>query len=402
MRSVLLVLHKSHNNTSETNEPNLDIDQHHGHDDVDHINIIREKTFNEELKNLVTRITEHETAGDSIEEHIKNLSSLSDEEFLIALHRMFYRFKHLDDEEHSAVIFDPYGSYASEEIDYSVPQCLARAICSHGFKEYALLKYDFEKKGYVPAYFSLDNMIKENLIISLRDELYDRIINEEHGLRVTSDEIEIHDWLCKIFQAVDGIPYSLYCIKTAYLTRELHRGLIMDAVNGGMHALNDSLLLVRLTGEMMELNTRDVYTMLMTSLPVPLYIAGRNSIDSGMQNPLVSFENMQALLEYFFLIYSKNDQALCAMITTKKYYEKETTFGFKYMMSKLTLLLWPYSTIIHVNNRVFLIFTIRADEETIQKTLNEGAVYFKDTVSITFHGHAEMKTPLPLIEQLLY
>lgn len=366
------------------------------------INIIREKTFNEELKKLVSRISENENTGDLKNRVAVNVSSLSDEEFLAALHSLFYQFKYIQDMEQSTKGFDPFALYIENEDDINSQgtYMLKEALEIAGIYDYAMLSYDLDKKGYSPFSYSLKGLEHENLIISLRDELYKNIYESGEGYILTSDEIIMDNWLSKIFRTFDADDYNLYFIKTAYLTSALNTKLINKP--SGNFLYNDSILMLRLKGDYLKYDTNKIFEFVQHIATVPVYLTARTALFILKDSYIHSIDQKYALLEYFFLRYSYIEDTVCAKIKTEKYYDKEIAFLIKYIISKLNSNLWEQGSIIHVSNNLFLVFSRKDDKEMIDSIIKESNQYYESTFFIDYIEHGQFKGSMDFIDSLLY
>ena len=109
-------------------------------------NILREKTFNEELRHLVEKVTAHEAPGPET----SDIDDVSDEELIRRLHVLFYRAIHL---EHA--VPPPRSLVELRRVrgrdEDSLINAIHQGLAELSYRAFALLPFNLEKRCFTPA-----------------------------------------------------------------------------------------------------------------------------------------------------------------------------------------------------------------------------------------------------------
>ncbi|HOO72733.1 MAG TPA: hypothetical protein PK926_13325 [Spirochaetota bacterium] len=364
------------------------------------INILREKTFNEDLKKLVSRIKENEEPAKVHYMAPEDLGFLSDDELLAALHLLFYSLKNDEEAKETAAFYDPFldtGDVFNESPDYWKEILISR-ITALEFHYFALLEYDFSKKAYVPSRASQD-VDRDNFAISLKDGLYRSISTSPKGHILLSSDIEIDQFLSKALRFAEKSEYSLYFINSSFITAPLLKRTA-DTSCEFSAGLDSAILMLKYhEGEIMP-SPEDLHATLKQNLAIPLLLA----LDARPANletlDLNDVDNKIAFIEYLLLQYSSVGDNLCAVITAENNYNKEIGFIIKYLIAKLRKGLGNYSTIIQTSQSAIMVLTKQKDAAIIDALMSDNNRYYHDIFQVQYHGNRDFPDTTSIINRL--
>lgn len=138
------------------------------------VNLLRDRTFNDELRGLVHRIERNEHTPTNQPE-----KELSPKALLQQMHRTWYAWTHFDTSLHDTSVPVPWGNYNTRKDHF------LKALAEEGYENPALMTYSLQQRSF---FWSSD---KENsgAWISLRDPLFTTIMRQGY-VTLTRDEIE--------------------------------------------------------------------------------------------------------------------------------------------------------------------------------------------------------------------
>ena len=168
----------------------------------DSVNLLRERTFNNELKSLVSRISNNETIEDGKDSN-KKISKRPQEKdkkssVIEKLHRLYYKAMFAS----KVLSLETDITLKSDEVsEIKEKQNLFNSI-NKNIKEYlmfdfTMMEYSFFDKCYLAKE---DNQL-EGFFLSLIDTEYSKIINSENGIFLNIDEIRDNKYLSKKFNS---------------------------------------------------------------------------------------------------------------------------------------------------------------------------------------------------------
>jgi len=347
-------------------------------------NILRDRTFNQDLRNILQKIRDNETPGDGRSLTIEDISGLTDEEFIVALHALFYKIKNAGDIGAHSFDFDPFDG--ADGADYAGPvhwgRLLDEKMISSGFREYALLRYDFGLRAFRPRLGSM-NMEMHNIAVSLRDGLFDKIRVAEHGIFLHSSDIEVDDWLSKLFRPTDGKDYALYCVRSGALTAGLFDSFLAQQ-EAPTFPLDDGILVVRFIDTADLPGPQELHARLESEIALVLALSIETRVPDFRALGLDEIDTQLALVEYLLFQYSYYPDGMFAVISVNKFREKEFFFIMKYLIAKLKKGLRRYSSIVQISGTCILLLGLQSDTAFINETIAEINRYYNDVVQITF------------------
>ena len=213
------------------------------------LNFLRDRTFNPELRKLVDRIRVNEPSSGQTEIAADaNIDEVTDEELHLYLYRLFYKARNVHDNLEMNISFDPF-----KEIDNSSTADIKGSIARHftgmmrhlSFSPFALLSYDMTAKGYIPKIHDLEGFDLDNIVISLNDGLFQKILTARDGILIDPIAIREDTYLGKIFSMPDdGESRSLYFIMLNNIVDEMVKELSDDGATSFASFLPSALLMI--------------------------------------------------------------------------------------------------------------------------------------------------------------
>lgn len=155
-------------------------------------NILRNRTFNAELKNLIGNIKNNELQGSRSEkvtytQITDGAVNLNDRNAILKkLHELFYKNINYQVALNSSKM--PLELTSMGNIREVIDE-IKTNLSLNGFNEFAVLVFDFNKRGFIPLINTIDSLVSEDIILSLNDPLKGKIDQSENGLLVKDTQL---------------------------------------------------------------------------------------------------------------------------------------------------------------------------------------------------------------------
>ncbi len=335
------------------------------------VNLLREKTFTEELRSLIDQVTR---PGDH-EPLEQRLDQLTEEEVIYHLHKIFYQTINLVNLDKVNSCFNPfdYGSGIHEDtIIRAVYDEMDRLDMSH----FALLPYHLNKKCFMPTINHITALDMTNLYIDPSDHLYNGTIESAEGIMIIPGLINDDPLLKKRFIPGNALEENYYYLNTL---KNIHRGLSAEvlALQEGyvMDAGFSPLLLIELDRKKYQDDPRQVYFKIARNLQVILLLYSNMEYMKIRSVENKGFRQYIKSMEYFFQYIMKNKGGRCYIIRFNRYYQKQTFYLKSYLITKIrTALTWKSMLLNLDESRVIVVadtYDIAPMEKLVQE-LKEG------------------------------
>ncbi len=339
---------------------------------IDAVNILREKTFNEELRSLVVRVRKNETTESQVADLSGHEEELAREILVFKLHQLFYLCKNLQGYDAINPHYNPFDTYLPDEImndrDLLVEQ-IRGVMESSGYGRFFLLSYDLEKKGFTADILTYDRMPKEDIIISIRDSLYHLIHESPEGYILQSDEIRGNDFLSKILYP-DGVSYeTLYLITTEKIS-----GLIEDkfksiSKEGGNIFQPPPILGIFLSKDDGNV-AGEIFRAIINRLALPLHLYKKNLPDIFNINASISFNDLYSYLVLLLNYYLMEEDRICIIIKIRRYGDN-FSFIIRYLITKLQNVLNSSSILLHFSEKRIVVLTDTGHERDVHGVIEK-------------------------------
>jgi len=324
------------------------------------INVVRNKTFNPEFRQLVNRVMGKEIDPGNNLSDINEIDDLSEEELLRRLYRLYYMNKSVIDNQEINVSFKPF-DVTRGIIKAGASDALAGYIKNQiqkiSYNAFAVLAYSVPLKGYIPIIHNLEHYAVENIVISIKSKLFNTIFSSSEGIIIDSGSIHDDFFLDKLFQVRDGKSWPLYFVMLSSLTSELERELAIPGRKIVSPFLPSAICMVEIRESDTPKEPRQITNILKRRLSVPLFLINNDLSQDLSLKSFKGLSNSFHLLDYFFTVFLIKKDNVGINIKLSRQSDSTTAFLMKYIISKLNYILPSDSAIIHILRNQLLILT---------------------------------------------
>jgi hypothetical protein len=352
-------------------------------------NILREKTFNEELRHLVEKVTAHEAPGPET----SDIDDVSDEELIRRLHVLFYRAIHL---EHA--VPPPRSLVELRRVrgrdEDSLINAIHQGLAELSYRAFALLPFNLEKRCFTPAINTITSLDVLNLFVDMYDRMYTEIVEGGKGLLIRPDTIREDVFLRKRFVAKAGQGDDHFYINSLWnLYRPLVAGLLgPESPDPGFRM--SPLLIIRLKPTEAEAGAEAVDHSIAGRLAMTflLYSSEERRRIVGPGGDMLA-QNFRCL-EYLFMAFGRMRGAACFILTFREFHTAEGRFLFSYFESVLRSVLSGASSVQQIDKNRLAVFASVNDVDRVRKTAarwndvhgNLGVARFDSGADLNYNG----------------
>jgi hypothetical protein len=327
-------------------------------------NLLREKTFNSELNQLVNKIFTNEKINEEPVELPEEIDLTGKNNLLLKCEELIYRLKHFEDCNTATAFYNPFDADINvyDDID-DTADYIKTGLLQCGHHEYQILKYNFNDKAYRSDINMLEESYSTGIYFSNNDPVIKRIQSSAEGFIIKPDLIASDPFFSKKFIS-DGSNSSnmdtFYIVKISNLFND---SINMEKLGDKISKFEDflsPLILLKLTGNT-EYKTEEILSSLKrtASIPMMLYFL-KNRIKFNITNS--KYEDTLLMIE-LFIKSSINTRIKSYIITLKDYSVKDNLFIFKFFISRVKKFFSHDSLILQISiNRAIIVTTLDADE----------------------------------------
>lgn len=326
------------------------------------INILRNKTFNRELKSLVNRIVSNEEKPEE-----EDLEDLTDDRLLYKLHKIFYRIKSLDEIESVYSSFNPFLFNGENELYREIADYLKTAFNSMNIVVYDILTFNFTDRCFSSIFTELKPEVKTDIIINLRDNLFRQMWEEQSGYILTADEIKRDSFLSKKFIDFEDEKSgdALLFLRLSSIIGNLIKELDRDHKAGPLVECLSPIVIFKLVEQSRD-DTRKRIDMLRNELSIPLYLyLGRfiPSIDLLRYDDL---DSLVSIVETLLNVSVISEELNGILIKVSRICSKQMLYEIKYLISRLKNNLDDYTSFIRIKSDTLFILTHKKNTGIVQ------------------------------------
>lgn len=342
---------------------------------MDEVNILRNRTFNDELRTLVNRVSSHDKL------QIDEPQNLSRNELIKAYHRLYYELKNLNDYNFIHSGFNPFLTEGGKE--FSAGAYMAEYFKNTPFGEFAVFEYHLEHECFEVSFSAFDEIVSSAMVIGLSDNLYRDIMSGENGYLLNRDRVKNDKFLARKFlkSLEDDELSSLYFIPFSILTENLQPSLLMKKFTS--HCSPVLMIKINSISESSEL--LKIRRDLEKSLSIPLFIYCDRAYE---QLSWPTFQNLTYYVDYFYSIYALRGGGSAYIINTNRYMQREILMAMKYLCSRFYKTLCNESVVFRISVNRIIVFTVNSMIPVLDNIMNEWNILFEnafitDTKSIS-------------------
>ncbi|HRS63473.1 MAG TPA: hypothetical protein P5554_09815 [Spirochaetota bacterium] len=334
--------------------------------DGSQVNILRERTFNQELSVLLNKIYSNEK-GIALSKDKEDVSvvmeesPLERERLLKKCEELIYRVKY--DDYGDFISVDPFDFKIDAERGNDVAQFynsyIIKAMRSIGFEHFAILNYALIDNAFMVSLNSADELLESSLFFSINDPEIKKLNHNKKGIFIDKTCIEEDLFLKK--KLLDVFAKCDY--KGIYIVRlsDLFTSEELADINFSLWDDFFSPLLVIFLKSDAELTPVDCYNKLTSTLNIPFLLYLMQS------QPFAGFKNYSpedVLLSLNILLKTPLSQNMkVGFLQLLDFSSKEKFFILKFVISKIKMLLHNSSFFLRAStDRCFFIVS---DEESV-------------------------------------
>ena len=373
--------------------------------DPDEINIIREKTFTPEFRDLVERVIHHDSSEPGALDAGALPEDPADDEVILGLHRLYYNTRNLLDNQDINTAFDPFdlahGPGAGTITD-SMREYIRDRMEELTFENFAVFRYDISQKCYLPAWSNLARYDAGSLMISLHDRLFKRILSSPDGVVIAGADIQNDPYLGKVFTAREGGTRSpAFFILLSDISGELSFEMAEAGREVVAPFLPSGLLMIELLDDAGNASPAPIAGLLRKRLSIPFYLAD----ESGAG--LLSFDNFEKLsnpysiMEYFFNIFLLTPGSVGIRLKIHAGGDAAVLYIMKYIISKLSGALSSDSALIQASNNRLLILTHRSHVDRLRRVIDEYIGLFRGGLRVIEFRSEDFSDSASLIQEII-
>ncbi len=372
--------------------------------DQDSINIVRNKTFNPEFRDLVNRVIGREPgSGEDVVDFAK-IDDMPEEELLKRLYQLHYLSKSLLNNRETNVSFKPFelekDLVFSDNSD-ATSEYFRAQFQKTAYPFFAILSYRRPMKGYIPLIHNLECYDTENIVLSLRSGLFKKIFDTPEGLIIRSDTIADDFFLTKLFQTKNGPHKSLYFVMLSSVTEELEKELCSPGVNVIPPFLPSAICMVEIEEAEAHQDVSRITNVLRKRLSLPfLLLSNRLSRDYSLTN-FRGLTNAFHLLDYFFSVFIIRGEGVGVNIRFSGPRGPAASFLMKYIISKLNHMLSSDSAIVHFFKNQVLVFTKSSSIDAIAAIVDSHNSLFDEKLSMLKFYAKDYDDSIQMIQDLI-
>lgn len=369
------------------------------------LNLLRERTFNPELRNLVDRIRENEPLADGDALRVGEIESLTDEQLELELYRLFYRARSIRENGEINIAFNPFdlrGDSEDVSIQYSLASYIVERMRSLSFSPFALLSYNISLKAFSPTVHTLDRYSVENISISLRDELFREISSRPEGLIIDEERIHYDPFLAKLFSQNTGeAPRPVYFNMLSCITSNLVNELPIEGSGSVSPFLPSAILMIELDEQTAGSDPAEITAVVRQNLSLPFFILNDYQSLVFSAQSYEDLEYVYNVLDYLFTVFLLRKDRSGIILRSSIKESPNMPFLIKYIISKLSHRLLSDSAIVHIIKDRLIIMTHNDMVEQIQSLICDYNRLFNDQFTIIEFKSKDFEDSVDIIQKFI-
>jgi hypothetical protein len=360
-------------------------------------NILREKTFNENLRKLIHRIEDHEsTAPQAGDEARGRINEITEEELIKRFHGLHYRIDNIDEHLQSHTAFDPFrhGSPGRPLTEQVVAEEIGSILSRLGYGAYAILRYSMPDRCFRPFINRIPFLPDDDFILALDEPLYQRITSAPHGAVLERSDFAGGAFLRRTLVLSefgdDHVVLALECRPLAAgIIGEL--GMKWEAAAPGF--MPSPLLLLYYDPKKIPVDPEKCIEILAGRLAVPLLLA-------DIQGPERQGGGSETLLEQLIPLFFKKPSHRCVLVRCSAE-DVSGYFLMKFLYEKLLRILNPDSSILLVRPRSIFLIIMDEKIQTVQNITDHWGKIMNNSMILSVYNSFDYHHPTDLLKTIL-
>ncbi|MFH0976411.1 MAG: hypothetical protein V1874_11575 [Spirochaetota bacterium] len=355
------------------------------------VNILRDRTFNQELSDLVARIRTNEPQG---EDESPAPVEITDEDLLQMYHKLYYKSVNLTGIDKINTALNPFDLYKESSAEDLV-NMIANEMQKIDLSAYLILVYDLKKKCYTSYTNNINDLDEINAVINNSEDLYKNIIKSKNGIIIDNKTLETNIYLHKRFPS----KTPLYFISFDTIFNDFYREVNFEN-SSDLSGYFLPILVIQLNGIPSDQQIKSLYNKLKNSITIYLFLL-QKKIEMDWKNP--ELNNMHSLFDFLDYTYQKfdnNKDYICSIIKLKNYITVDYLFIFKYLQIKLENKLINKSAVIRVEKDKLVVFTQKAKRKILEQILDEFNKMTNNLLQIEMFINDEISKNIYLLQNI--
>lgn len=336
------------------------------------LDAIRKRTFNPELKNLLTKITSHELTSDELtDEDLTEGNAVDEESLMQRFHELFYKTTNLLDLEDGIPSYNPY-SLINKTRDYLCKD-IRRQMNNVSMDDFAILSFDFDMGCYIPSMFNIPEMEKDSLVLDINGDIFQKIVNSNNGLVLDSKTINDNLFLKKTldFSGIESGNKFLYFLSFKKVYYNFINELKINDLASNESSHLHSILMVLLDEKNVQKNDKVLFRKIKSVLHLQSHFYDRGSLNEIMNDEKKGLNRVLLLLDFFYSHSSKEMNKSVIIIKAIGNVEARSLLLLNYLYTKISAVLSGNTVVSFLNKDCIVIFTDNSGYSTIS-TLFKG------------------------------
>jgi hypothetical protein len=333
-------------------------------DDTAGLDIIkaRDRTFNKELSDLVTKIRSNEPQEKS---EPKARKEITEDELLKMYHKLYYKAVNLEGLDKINGDLNPFELYRESTSDDLI-SLINNEMINLDLPDFAILAYDVEKKCYINYTNHIINLNENNLIIDSLEGLNVKISESNNGLILDQQSIERNFFLKKRF----GFKKSVFFISFGSIFKDFYKDANLDKKLDFLDHLSP-ILLIRLKENIKEHQKKSFYNKIKNKLSIYFFLLYKKILLENQNLNLADQHSLFNFIDYTYRKYSKYDDYICYIIKFRNYINSEFLYTLKYLQIKLEKKLSEKTTISRIEKDKLILFTQKSRKKILDDIIDD-------------------------------
>lgn len=333
-------------------------------DEDQRLDRIRERTFNEELSGLVTRIRANEQISEMTGTESEDTTP---EDLLKKYHELFYKSINLPHLNQINTDYNPF-NFINKLSDINPEEKIYQEMNSISLNKYSILTYNIHKRCFSPYINHINDINENNLVIDISEQLFTDILNNEYGIILNSDKICANVFYKKRFMPDDNktMNFNLYFCSL----NNFYSNLLSET--GGITEEKASyypLLIIKLEDKTAT-DCKSIYTELRNRL-VHHFIMLEKDNSFIEATDIKDLHDLYSNIDYIYRTYYRRNEGICLNLKFSNPSKIEDMLILNYIKLKIQKLASKKTTISRSDINKLLIFVPKNEKKAIEQIIKE-------------------------------
>ena len=322
---------------------------------------IREKTFDDEFRDLVSRVTSHRP-GD------RDLQADAERDLIRRFQELFYRASglfHLEDAYPGADHLD----YELATLEDSLALHIYGEMDTLGLRHFAILTYDFQKKSFACRMNHITQINRDNLVMDIDEPLFRRIMKSRRGIYVDAAAVERDPFLKKRFvpEETGAVSGAIFFISLGFLEDDLFRDAGTDAP--ARPPVIPTVLMVLTDAPPDDSPRNDLFTRLKRRLSFALALYKNLLYPKVAEYGTGGLAGAVDVLEYYFTLYFQVLEGGVIFVRYSQRSNPESDFMFTYLARKIVDAFPGRAAVVSLDKFTLFAFCRQRDFKALKKLI---------------------------------